>query len=380
MITLTNDTIDKDDIKKLIEWLNQTPIPRLTKGELTKKYEQKFADYIGTKYGVMVNSGSSAILLLLYALQWGGFLRSKEIAVPALSWVTDVSSPIQLNFDVSLVDTNLNDLSIDLTHLENTFKNKNISVFLLVSILGFVPEYDKILALCEKYDVILLEDTCESLGSEFRGIKLGNLGLASCFSTYFSHHISTIEGGMICTSNERLYDLLIMLRSHGWSRDLSEEKQKKLQVENNVNDFENFYTFYAPGFNLRSTDLQAFIGIEQLKKLPEFVLKRHTNFLLYRKYIKNNLLNLTDKKENLNSNFAYPVAVDNRTEIINNLNKNKVEVRPLVAGSMGLQPFWNQSAEELKNANFLHKHGFYLPNHHGITEDDIKFIAKIINE
>ena len=282
MIKLVSDTIDKADINALIEWLSQDDIPRLTKGSLTKELEEKWAKKLGTKYSVFVNSGSSSILLTLAALKYSNKLRNNKIIVPGLSWATDVSSPMLLGYDVSMCDCNLVDLSCDLTHLEELFKTEDPSILILVSPLGLVPEMDKVMSLCEKYDVILLEDVCESMGSKFKEEYLGSFGFASFFSMYFGHHLSTIEGGFINTNDEDFYHLLLMMRSHGWDRDLPEWKQKELRKVYDCTEFEALYNFYVPGMNLRSTDLQAFIGLRSLDKLDSYSQRRNVNFKKYK--------------------------------------------------------------------------------------------------
>jgi CDP-6-deoxy-D-xylo-4-hexulose-3-dehydrase len=229
MVKLVKDTIDKNDINKLIEWLNQDEIPRLTKGDLTWELESKWANKIGTKYSVYVNSGSSAILLALAALLHTDKLRNNKVVVPALSWATDVSSPMLLGMEPILCDSNLEDLSCDLEHLEELFKTNDPSCMILVSPLGLVPNMEKVISLCEKYNVILLEDVCESMGSKYQGKYLGSFGFASFFSMYFGHHLSTIEGGFINTNDEDFYYSLLMMRSHGWDRDLPTHIQEKLR-------------------------------------------------------------------------------------------------------------------------------------------------------
>jgi CDP-6-deoxy-D-xylo-4-hexulose-3-dehydrase len=278
MIKLASDTIDKNSINALIEWLSQDKIPQLTKGKLTIELEKKWATKIGTKYSVFVNSGSSSILLTLAALKWKSRLKNFKIVVPSLSWATDLSSPILLGLDPILCDCNLTDLSCDLEHLENIFKQEKPSAFILVSVLGLVPNMDKIVELCNKYNVILLEDTCESMGSKYKGKYLGTFGLASFFSMYFGHHLSTIEGGFINTDDEELYYTLLMMRSHGWVRDLPVEKQNEYKIKYKINDFDTLYNFYIPGFNLRSTDLQAFIGLRAIDKLDTYANIRNKNF------------------------------------------------------------------------------------------------------
>jgi CDP-4-dehydro-6-deoxyglucose reductase, E1 len=380
MIKLVSDTINKNDINSLIKWLNQDEIPRLTKGDLTWELEEKWAKKIGTKYSVYVNSGSSSILLTLAALQHTNRLKNNKVIVPGLSWATDVSSPMLLGMEPILCDCNLEDLSCDLAHLEKLFIDHSPSSFILVSPLGLVPDMKKILDLCNKYSVILLEDVCESMGSKYNNEYLGFFGFASFFSMYFGHHLSTIEGGFINTNDEDFYYALLMMRSHGWDRDLPKDVQEKLRTENNVNEFDSLYTFYLPGFNLRATDLQAFIGLKAIDKLDEYTKKRNNNFKLYKSLINNNQLTIKDKKTDFISNFAYPVVNKNRVNIIENLIKNNIEVRPLIAGDMSKKPMWIKNYGEIKlpNCILVNEYGFYIPNHQDLTSEQIEFISNIV--
>ena len=381
MIKLVNDTINKDDIKSLCEWLQQDEIPRLTKGDLTLKLETKWAEKIGTKYSVYVNSGSSSILLTLAALQHTNRLRNNKIIVPGLSWATDVSSPMLLGMDPILCDCNLDDLSCDLNHLENLFIEHSPSSFILVSPLGLVPDMKKIIGLCNKYDVILLEDVCESMGSKYDNNYLGSFGFASFFSMYFGHHLSTIEGGFINTNDEDFYYSLLMMRSHGWDRDLPKTIQNKLRNENDISEFDSLYTFYLPGFNLRSTDLQAFIGLRAIDKLDNYTKKRNINFKLYKSLIKDNQLTINDNDKNFISNFAYPIVNKNRSIIIEKLIDHNIEVRPLIAGDMSKKPMWIKNYGEviLPNCQLINEYGFYIPNHQDLTSEEINLISNIIN-
>ena len=379
MIKLVSDTIDREDINHLISWLQQDPIPRLTKGELTKELEKKWAKKIGTKYSVFVNSGSSSILLTLAALKESGKLKNNKIVVPALSWATDVSSPMLLNYDVVMCDCNLTDLSCDLESLEKIFQKENPSVLILVSPLGLVPQMDKVVELCEKYDVILLEDVCESMGSKFNEKYLGSFGFASFFSMYFGHHLSTIEGGFINTNDEDFYHLLLMMRSHGWDRDLPKWKQEQLREQYGCTDFDALYNFYVPGMNLRSTDLQAFIGLRAIEKLDDYSKKRRENFKYYVSKLKTNLLNLDEKPSDYVSSFAIPIVHPKRNDIIKDLVDNNIEVRPLIAGNMANKPMWKGDKEGLNNCELLETQGFYIPNHQGLTTQNIDTIVNIIN-
>tara|TARA_B100000927_G_C16469316_1_gene470914 strand:+ start:1041 stop:2198 length:1158 start_codon:yes stop_codon:yes gene_type:complete len=384
MIKLVSDTINKDDINSLVEWLSQDPTPRLTKGNLTWELEKKWAEKIGTKYSVFVNSGSSSILLTLAALLYLDKvgkppLKNKKIIVPALSWSTDVSSPILLGYETIMCDCNMEDLSCDLRHLEELFKEHDPSVLILVSPLGLVPKMGELVALCEKYDVILLEDVCESMGSKYQGRYLGSMGFASFFSMYFGHHLSTIEGGFINTNDEDFYHLLLMMRSHGWDRDLPSEKQKEFRTKYECSDFKALYNFYVPGMNLRSTDLQAFIGLKVIDRLDDYSNKRRVNFFSYLNKIKNNNLRLEERDGDFISSFAIPVICDNSEEVVQKLQEANIEVRPLIAGNMARKPMWNGNTEGLTNCDLIDTNGFYTPNHQDLSEEEIEKITKILN-
>jgi CDP-6-deoxy-D-xylo-4-hexulose-3-dehydrase len=381
MIKLVNDTIDKGDIEALVDWLSQAEIPRLTKGDLTIQLETLWAKKIGTKYSVFVNSGSSSILLTLAVLKHTNKLKNQKVVIPGLSWATDVSSPMLLGMEPIMCDCNLYDLSCDVNHLEEIFKKETPSVFILVSPLGLVPDMDKIIYLCKKYDVILLEDVCESMGSKYKNNYLGSFGFASFFSMYFGHHLSTIEGGFINTNDEDFYHALLMMRSHGWDRDLPVEKQNELREKYNVNNFDSLYNFYLPGFNLRSTDLQAFIGLRAIQKLDGYTKKRNDNFSEYMSNIKNNEIDIKIDGDNFISNFAYPIVSKNKTKIIEELIKNEIEVRPLIAGNMSKKPMWyeNYGFLDLPNCEKINEFGFYVPNHQNLKLEEIKKICKIIN-
>jgi CDP-6-deoxy-D-xylo-4-hexulose-3-dehydrase len=377
---LVEDTIDQSDINELIEWLKTNP--KLTKGNLTIEFEKKWSEYLGVKHSVFLNSGSSANLAMFYALLLSGKLRNKKVIVPAVSWVTTVTPTIQFGMEPIMCDCDEDNLGLDINHLKDLIKEHNPSSIILVHVLGVPNHLDEIIKLCEENDIVLLEDTCESIGSKYNDSKLGTYGSMSSFSFYFGHHISTIEGGMVSTNDEDLYNILLSIRSHGWDRDLSEEKQKELRSNHSVNDFRSLYTFYYPGFNLRATDLQAFIGLSQLKKIDRIVESREKNFNHYNKYISNSFWKIVPPKNSYVSNFSFPIITEKIDELVIELKNNKIECRPLICGSMGEQPFWVDrfGVTKLPNASKVHKYGLYLPNNPNISEEDIMFISSIVNK
>ena len=379
MITLVKDTIDNKDIDRLVEWLKT--YPRLTKGPVTLELEEKYSKWLGRKYSVFVNSGSSANLLMLSALQQGGYLTNNKVVVPSVAWATDLAPVMQLGLEPILCDSNKRDLSADLNHLEKIFKEEMPSALMFVSVLGLVPEMDRVVKLCEDYDVILLEDTCESMGSKYRDTKLGTFGKMASFSTFFGHHISTIEGGFISTDDKDLYDILVAIRAHGWDRDLDTEKQIELQQDWDVSTFNSLYTFYYQGFNVRATDLQAYIGLSQIDKLDDWGVKREHNYLKYQELIKNDYWKPVEDLNDFTSNFAYPIIHPKRDEIVEQLEMNKIEVRPMICGSMGTQPFYvkKYGRLELPKVTEIDTYGFYVPNNPHLTGDEIEYISDVIN-
>jgi CDP-6-deoxy-D-xylo-4-hexulose-3-dehydrase len=378
---LSNNIIDESDIDALCSWLKTNP--RLTIGPLTDIFETKWSEWIDMKYSVYVNSGSSANLLALYALiQKGTLSKGDKVVVPSVSWATDLAPVMQLGLEPILCDCNLDDLSLQLDEFEYICKIHQPKAVMFVSVLGLVPNMDRVMSLCNEYNVSLIEDTCESLGSQCKGKKLGSFGCMSTFSLYFGHHISTIEGGMISTNDKALYEILKSIRSHGWDRGLSKDTQTKLRKEWDTGEFEALYTFYYPGFNMRATDLQAFLGIRQLKKLDKVIENRHSNFLKYIDEISDSVWKPNINSDNLVSNFCYPIISKDRQQAIIQLQKHGVETRPLIAGSMAKQPFYKKEYgyQLLPNSEIVHNYGFYLPNNQDLTQSQVKEICNIVNK
>jgi len=378
---LAKETITEVEIQRLIDWLET--IPRLTKGELTIEFEKKWAEYIGTKYSVFVNSGSSANLLMIYALKELGRLNGKVI-VPSVGWITTISPLIQFGIEPVMVDADKKTFGIDLEQTEFLLKTEEISAIIFVQVLG-VPHYkEELLRLSEKYNVPLMEDSCAALGSSYEdGTMVGRVGDMSTFSFYFGHQFSTIEGGMINTDDEDLYHMLLMLRSHGWGKDLPKDLYKQKMNDNNVDSFHEPFTFLVPGFNLRSTDLQSYLGLMQVEKADWISEMRTENHIEYAKQLDGHFefQDWGDDNPCSISFGALAESKEHRKEVVNRLVENGIETRIFSAGNLGLHPFWVNRFGEFHGevADKIHSRGFFLPNYPELEIKDIDFISGVCN-
>jgi len=270
-------------------------------------------------------------------------------------------------------------LGLSVEHLEILFNKHRPDILILVHVLGHINEMESILFLCEKYGVTLFEDCCEAVGTEKNNKKVGSFGKAGSFSFYYGHHMSTIEGGMVISSDDEFVTVLKSIRSHGWARDLDIENQQALRKEYKINSFRELYTFYYPGFNLRSTDLNAFIGLQQMKKIDNVVKRR---FEIYKRY-KSTLEKYTwiqNCEADVISNFGLGLMIDNINQFVKSLKKKHIDSRPLICGSIGEQPFWikKYGKQILENASKVHAKGLYLPAHHNLSNDDIDYICNTV--
>lgn len=372
-IKLVENTIEASELAQLAQWLLTNP--KLTKGELCLKFEKEFAAWAGSKYAVLVNSGSSANLLAAYALMERGGFADKKVVVPAVSWVTTVTPWLQFGAQVEICDCDSKNLGLDMDQLEAICSRGDVAAIVLVHVLGHPNDMGRLLELCKKYNIILFEDTCEALGTVWHGKTLGTIGDVGTFSFYFGHHISTVEGGMVLTDDPELYDLLIAIRSHGWARDIADQHRYVLEKQYQVDSFRSLYTFYYPGFNLRSTEINAFLGLSQMKKISSVVQRRNAVFSQYREQL-SSFWCQTSEADRL-SPFAYGTFVANRNEVFSHLKENKIESRPLICGSIARQPFWQKRFPEksLPHADAVHDYGMYLPIHPEMSDSDVKFVC-----
>ena len=376
-IKLAEDVITENDVQELTSWLSSTN--RYTKGKETVAFEQEWSRWQGTKYSVFVNSGSSANLLIFLSLLYSGKLKNKKVVVPSVSWVTSISPAIQLGFEPLLCDCNLDDLGFSVDDFEHLCKTHKPSAAMMVHVLGHSNKMKEILEICEKYDVILIEDTCEAPGSKFASQKLGTFGLASSFSFFYGHQMSTIEGGMVSTNDRDFYNIMLSMRSHGWLRDNEEYFRQKYLTEYNVSEFESQYFFVFPGLNIRSTDLNAFLGRGQVKKMDGYVAARNENYKKYYDKLSEKTWVQKSEAEPVSS-MGFGIMNENRNNIVKELSASGVECRPLICGSIQEHPFWNNLYEKrhLPNASLVHKNGFYIPCHQQLGSEEIDYTCQII--
>ena len=348
-------------------------------------FEQAFAKFQGCAHSLFVNSGSSANLALIQALLNLGWLKpGDKVGFSALTWATNVMPLLQLGLVPVPVDVSLSCLNVMSEQLLHTIDTHQIRAFFITNLLGFCGDLDLIADLCKERGVILLEDNCESLGSEYKQKKLGNYGLASTFSFFVGHHMSTIEGGMVCTNNTELSHALSMVRAHGWGRNLPDAVHNSLQKKYGIDSFYSKYTFYVPGYNLRPTEINAFIGLEQLKYLHSIIQTRAHNFALFSKASQNNpnILPLDVTHMNVVSNFAYPVVCKDTAmfqKYLHAFTAAGVEIRPIVGGSMVEQPFMSTfSFDACPNAQMIHRQGFYFPNHAELDSSQLLQLCTLV--
>lgn len=378
---LAEDTINNRDIDQLIAWLKT--YPRLTKGKVTVEYEQKWSEWLGTPYSVFCNSGSSANLLMVYALLVSGKLKNKKIIVPSVGWVTSISPAMQFGFEPIMCEADPDTFGLDLNHLEELLKKHNPHTVLMVQVLGVPHKMDALMALKEKYGFYLLEDACAAIGASYRGRKVGTFGDMSSFSSYFGHQFSTIEGGLVSTNDKKFYDLLVMLRSHGWSKDLDAATHQQYIADYQIDDFHSPFVFYIPGFNLRSTDLNAFIGLGQVDKLDWIVKRRSENHKRYQELLGGRLKTQSCDPESTICSISFGALAANMEErraIIQALRGNGIETRIFSAGNLGLHPFWYECYGKFSApiADRIHYCGFFLPNHPSLSLEQVDFISKVV--
>ncbi|GHT53134.1 CDP-4-keto-6-deoxy-D-glucose-3-dehydrase [Spirochaetia bacterium] len=361
---------------------------RTTMGEKVLQFEHEFALYNGAKYCVMVNSGSSANLLAVAALFYrkeNPLKRGDEVIVPAVSWPTTYYPLQQYGLKLKFVDIDLRTLNYNLEQLQSAI-SKNTRMIVAVNLLGNPNDFAKINTMIAGTGIILLEDNCESLGAEFNGKKAGTFGIMGTYSSFFSHHISTMEGGMIVTDDEELYQILLCTRSHGWTRNLP--KNNLISTPKSDNAFDELWRFLLPGYNVRPIEMMGAVGIEQLKKFPDFLEKRKANARVFINAFKDNPYFMIQQEISSSSWFGFsfiikPEAHKTRKEIVDVLTTHNIEARPIVAGNFTknevMKFFDYELYGEMRNADYLDKNGFFVGNHHFDIADKIQYLSDVLS-
>ena len=361
-----------------------------TMGAKTSLFEKKMAEFLGAKFCIMVNSGSSANLLAVASLFYTKkiFLRrGDEVVVPAVSWATTYTPLYQYGLKLRFVDIDMDTLNIDVDRLCDAITPKTKAVF-TVNLLGNPSNFDELKSICQKHNLILLEDNCESLGATFQGRQAGTFGHIGTFSTFFSHHISTMEGGVLATDDEEIYHILLSLRSHGWTRGLP--PGNLVTGQKNPDPFEESFKFVLPGFNVRPTEFSAAIGIEQLKKFPGIVEVRRKNArILYEKMAEYRDIFHFQRETGKSSFFGFPFILkegtrEDRASLAAHLSQKGIEVRPIVAGNFTAHPvikYFDYSIHnDLKNSQKVHDLGLFIGNHHYNLAREIDFFIETLGE
>ncbi len=378
---LAEDTIDDKDIDSLVRWLKT--YPRLTKGKLNLEFEARWSRWLGRKHSVACNSGSSANLLMYEALRVSGRLKNMKVIVPSVGWVTSIAPAMQLGFTPLMCEADPDTFGLDLVHLEKLLKRHRPSTVLLVQVLGVPHKMKEMLALKKKYGFFLLEDACAAIGASYGARKVGAFGDMASFSFYFGHQMSTIEGGMVSTDDPSFRDLLLMLRSHGWSKDLDRAAHAALVRKHKVDDFHSPFVFYIPGYNLRSTDLNAQLGINQVAKLDRMTRARRKNHELYRQLLGGRFRVQRPPAGAKSASISFGLLADSteqRRRIVDALVDNGIETRIFSAGNLGLHPFWSERYGRFSApmADRIHHTGFFLPNNPSLGPAQIRFIAGVV--
>ena len=379
---LINDSITDGDKKALTDFIN-TPNQRFTNGRKVKEFETAWSEYVGCDFSVFVNSGASANYIMASIMKEEKGVG--EVIVSPLGWVSDVSPLINLGFTPVFVDVSMENMSITLDNIKAAVTDKTVGVS-LVHVLGFAAVTDEMKKFCDDNDLFFIEDCCESHGATYKGTKVGNFGDVSNFSFYFGHHITTIEGGMVCTNDERLYDYAKLFRSHGMTREASVQLQE--QYERSRPDLNPLFTFAVPGYNMRNQELNAVLGLEQLKRLNYNCDKRRDNFKSWVDSLNSDKF-FVDFHQNGNSNFALPLVLKEKDlELFEKccilLEEQNVEYRVGTAGggNQARQPYldkYNFIAHDLSNVDHIHDFGLYIGNHPELVDEDIVNLCKELN-
>lgn len=358
---------------------------KLSMGEKCEEFEQKFAQFQGRAQAVLFNSGGSANLALMQSLRNMDLLKAHDsIGFSALTWSTNVMPLIQMDLVPVPIDCCVETLNSHAQNVEATLRSHSLTAIFVTNALGLLGDLDKVNELCRTRGIILLEDNCESLGSELPAGKAGNFGLASTFSFFVAHHMSTVEGGMVCTDDDRLAEMLRIVRANGWDRNLAASSQDRLRRQNNIEDeFEAKYSFYDLGYNLRPTEITGFLGTNQLQYIEQNIDKRESNFLVLERSIRANPDLVPPEHGHMKrvSSFAFPVICKSRelrNKYFHRFRSADVEIRPVIAGNIQKQPFYKKYVKDvakLVNVDLVHDNGFYFGNYPELATHDLHLLT-----
>jgi CDP-6-deoxy-D-xylo-4-hexulose-3-dehydrase len=385
---LMHNNFELSDFKEVIKLLKKKN-PILTQSQNVNKFEKSWSKWLGAKYSIFVNSGSSANLITISALKYLNNNKARnEIIVPSLTWSSDVVSIIKSGYKPVFVDINLKNLGANEKHIFSKINKKTLAIF-ITHAQGFNALTEEILKVCDNKKIYLIEDVCESHGAEYKGKKVGTFGLASNFSFYYAHHMSTIEGGMVCTDNKKLYEIVRAMRSPGMHREM-EDKNLRTKIEKKYKNLSPKFIFLYPGYNFRNNEIGALIGLSQLKRLNKAIKLRKDNLNIFLSHLDQTKY-FTDYTLEGNSNYAFPIilkkySIKKRNDFERILYQKKIEFRRGNAGggNLTLQPFVknyvkNLKQKDFKNVNIIHKYGYYIGNYPHLTKQKILRICKILN-
>ena len=379
--------------KDIIEGIKILKSKKLTIGPKTDEFQKYFSKKIKTKFSIMVNSGSSANLLAMQCLinpyRKNRLKPGDEVLIPSVCWSTSLWPIIQSGLKPKFVDVDLKSLNIDLNDLKRKISKKTKAI-LIVHVLGNCVDMNKFMRITKKHKLILIEDTCESLGTKYKNKFLGSFGDFSSFSFYSSHQISSGEGGMICCKNNSDHEIIKSLRAHGWSRGLKSEKK----IASANKHLDSRFIFYNSGYNLRPTDITASIGLSQFKDLNKFIKQRSINrSKILTKFKKNKKLSkvltfINTAREVKAHWFGIPILLSNkinRNKFLKNIENKGVETRPIISGNFMKQPsikkYKLNNQAKFKNSDLINNHGFFigLPTNY-ITDKKIKKLVSIFEK
>ena len=387
-ISIASPTYGFAEVNEALDSLLSTWV---TMGKKVKKFENSFGRYIGSKYSVMVNSGSSANLLALSILTNPKFSKrieaGSEVLTPAVTWATTLFPIVNVNLVPSIIDVGLEDFNLDVDKLRKSITKKTKAI-MPVHLLGNPANMKEIIDIAKEYDLFVIEDSCEAHGAEFNNKKIGSFGDISTFSFFLSHHISTIEGGMLLTKNEEIFELAKSMRIFGSIRD---QKNKK-QIAKKNPELDPRFLFDSLGYNIRPTEIQGAFGIHQIKKLEKFIKIRTSNANFWNKKLakfSNYLLLHSQRPNTRHAWFGYPITVRSpapfsRDQLVNFLEKKNIETRPIMAGDITKQPAINLVKKKinrpLNNSKIIHSNSFFIGVHQGIDKIQRDYVVSVFEE